>query len=649
MGLGPSGTSSVFRFGEDFALDATSGELCRADRPLKLERIPSEILLLLVRQRGQIVSREQIVEKVWGKDIFLDTDNSINGAIRKIRQVLGDDPQEPQFVQTITGKGYRFIAPLRATVTDVVETRPGPVAERPASQDDSVAPRSRTHKSLHWGWPPVLAIILLLVIAIAAYLRWPRSGANTTAQSGRPMLAVLPFENLTGDPGQDYFSDGFTEEMITQLGRTNPAQLGVIARTSVMIYKRDPKPLDEIGRELGVQYVLEGSVRRDAERVRITAQLIRVKDQTHLWAQEYDRELKDLLLIQTDIAREIALESRIVLQSRTAASSAIPPVLSPKDYEVYDLYLKGRYYWNKRTADGFWQAADYFQQAIDKDPEYARAYAGLADTFGLMSTWGSGPQNEFMEKARAAALKALEIDETLAEAHASLALVEENYDYNWSAAEKEFRRAIQLDPDYATAHQWYAENLAWQGRFEEALAQSERARQLDPMSVIIAADDGAILYYARQYDRAIKQCRRALDMDASFARARGLLVRSYVAKGDLVGAANELNRSQDAESQPWTWALKAFVYAKSGRTKEANEALAKFEQTAPRSRSDWRAAELYAYVGTERKEQVIKLLQSAYSEHSNAIANLKVDPIYDPLRGDPQFQKLVRRLNFTNN
>jgi TolB-like protein/DNA-binding winged helix-turn-helix (wHTH) protein len=593
VGLGAPVPNPIYRFGEDFALDPASGELCRADRPLKLERIPSEILLLLVTQRGRIVSREQIVEKVWGKNVFLDTDNSINGAIRKIRQVLGDDPQEPHFVQTMTGKGYRFIAPLHETVTDVAATGPGPATEGPATADDAVAPRSATNKPLGWSWPAVVAILLFLflVVGIAAYFRWPRSRDDTTAPSGRLMLAVLPFENLTGDPGQDYFSDGFTEEMITQLGRTNPAQLGVIARTSVMVYKRGPKPVDEIGRELGVQYVLEGSVRRDAQRVRITAQLIRVKDQTHLWAQEYDRELKDLLVIQTDIAREIALESRTALQS-TSANAA---VLSAEDYEAYDLYLKGRYYWNKRTPDGFQEAADYFQQAIGKSPKYARAYAGLADTFGLMSTWYLGPQNGLMGKARAAALRALELDETLAEAHASLALVQENYDYNWYAAEKEFRRAIQLDPDYATAHQWYAENLAWQGRFEEALAQSERARQLDPISVIIAADDGAILYYARQYDRAIEQCRRALDTDASFTRARDFLVRSYVAKGDLVAAENEIKRSQDAHSPHWNWALKALVYGKSGRTKEANKALAKFEQTAPHSRSDWRATAMYAY------------------------------------------------------
>ena len=635
----PARAQHSMRFGEDFELDFGSGKLRRSGRVLKLERIPMEVLLFLVEQPGQLVTRDQIVERIWGKDVFLDTDNSINGAIRKIRQVLKDDPEQPQFVQTITGKGYRFIAPV-AEESPTPETAAAPPQASPQKTD--------TDKPASRRWQVATAVAVLLVAGVTAYVLWPHLWERPSPSTGRLMLAVLPFENLTGDPGQDYFSDGFTEEMITQLGRTNPAQLGVIARTSVMVYKRDPKPLDEIGRKLGVQYVLEGSVRRDAQRVRITAQLIRVKDQTHLWAQEYDRELKDLLVIQTEIAREIAVESRTALQS-TAASSAIPPVLSPVDYEAYDLYLKGRYYWNKRTGEGFRQAADYFQQAIDKNPRYARAYAGLADTYGLMSTWYVGPQNELMGKARAAALKALEIDETSAEAHASLALVEENYDYNWSAAEKEFRRAIQLDPDYATAHQWYAENLAWQGRFEEAFAQSERARQLDPISVIITTDFGSILYYARQYDRAIEQYRKALDLDASFTHPRACMIFAYAAKGDFAAAADEINRSQDTQSSHWAWALKAFVYAKSGRTKEAKAALAKFEQTAPRVQSDWRAPAIFAYVGTERKDQVIKLLQNAYSEHSNAITNLNVDPIYDPLRGDPRFQKLLQQLNFSHN
>ena len=315
-------------------------------------------------------------------------------------------------------------------------------------------------------------------------------------------------------------------------------------------------------------------------------------------------------------------------------------------YEAYDLYLKGRYFWNKRTLEGFQQAAQYFQQAIDKDPNYARSYAGLADTFGLMSTWGEVPQNEFMPKARTAALRALQIDETLAEAHTSLALIAESYDYDWPTAEKEFRRAIQLNPDYATAHQWYAEYLSWQGRFEEALAESERARQLDPLSLIIATDRCTILFYSRQYKRAIAQCRAVLDMDPRFPG--GTVFSAYVEEGKFPEALDDIERSQSPDDSPWTWASKAYIYGRWGRTAEAQYALTRFEELVPQSQRDRTSgaifAGIFAYVGTGRKDQAIALLQKAYSEHSSLVTNLNVHPMYDPLRGDPRFQELLRRV-----
>ncbi len=285
-------------FGDDFELDPESYTLRRSGRLLKLERIPMEILLLLVEQQGQLVSREQIVERIWGKSVFLDTDNSINGAIRKIRTLLKDDPEEPRFIQTITGKGYRFIAPLDA------REEPNPEQSTPVAESTETPvrdlPDTPPEKPVRKKWPLILGIALAVAGAIAAafYLQPPKLRTHNATPARRVMLAVLPFENLTGDANQDYFSDGLTEEMITQLGRTDPAQLGVIARTSVMVYKRNPRPLDEIGRKLGVQYVIEGSVRRDAERVRITAQLIQIKDQTHVWAKEYDRDLTNLLVLQ---------------------------------------------------------------------------------------------------------------------------------------------------------------------------------------------------------------------------------------------------------------------------------------------------------------------------------------------------------------
>ena len=644
MATEPVKIPEPIRFGEDFELDAGSYTLRRSGRVLKLERIPMEILLFLVDKSGQLVSREQIVERVWGKDIFLDTDNSINGAIRKIRQVLKDDPEEPRYIQTVTGKGYCFIAPVEGRVA-VEEEKPESMEQQTPGDRLPAGPEPSVGKTGHRRWAILAGVAaILIVVVVAAGVQWSRLASRHPGNIERPMLAVLPFENFTGDPGEDYFSDGLTEEMISQLGNLDPAHLGVIARTSVMHYKHSQESIHEIGTNLGVQYVIEGSVRRDSERVRITAQLIQVKDQSHLWAREYDRDLGHLLELQAEIARAVANEIEFSLSGRRPIEAAQKAdATGTRSYEAYDLYLKGRYFWNKRTAEGFRLAADYFQQAIDKDPNYGRAYAGLADTFSLMSTWYMGPQKELMPKARAAAMRALELDEHLAEAHASLALIEENYDYDWPAAEKEFRRAIQLDPQYATAHQWYAECLSWQGRFEEALAESKLARQLDPLSSIIATDYASILYYSRQYDSALKQCRSVLELDPNFGHARDSMIPSYLQLGRYDEVVALVNRWTDRDYGPWTLAWQAAVYGRSGRAEEARRALAKLERS-PGSRADRTATLLLAYSGTGQKERVLDLLRKAYAEHSNAVVQIKVEPMYDPLRSDPRFQDLLRRV-----
>jgi len=648
------------RFGEDFELEAESYTLRRSGRVLKLERIPMEILLFVIEQRGQLVRRDQIVERVWGKDVFLDTDNSINGAIRKIRQILKDDPENPQFIQTVTGRGYRFIAPI-TEVRPRTESQPGNTAsglskveeaEHKAAEQSSLPtleapPNARRDRSFApWKRLVWFAIAAVLVAGVTLYFLSPFSGNRQAISGRRVMLAVLPFENLTGDTGQEYFSDGMTEEMITDLGRFDPQRLGVIARTSVMHYKNPQIALNQIGRELGVEYVIEGSIRRDVDRVRITAQLIRVKDQTHVWAKQYDRELSHLLVVQGEIAQDIANEIEPVLGGPKPLGQLRPATTT--SYEAYDLYLKGRFFWNKRSKAGFQQAAEYFQQAIGKDANYARAYAGLADTYGLMSIYLLVPQNEFMPKARAAASKALGIDDTLAEAHSSLGLIAENYDYDWKGAEKEFRRAIELNPDYATAHQWYAEFLAWQGRFSEAFAESERARQLDPISLIIATDHGTILYQTRQYDRAIEECRAILEMDPSFDHARALLAASYVEEGKFAEALREASklteRAHKPHDSPWTWMDEAFIYGRWGRRVEADHALQRLEETVQEMPYGRQFALLRAYLSTGRNEQAIKLLQQLAAEQSHIVAPIKVDPMYDPLRADPRFQDLLRRI-----
>jgi TolB-like protein len=475
---------------------------------------------------------------------------------------------------------------------------------------------------------------------------WSRARVRQQTPGGRLMLAVLPFENLTGDPAQDYLSDGLTEEMIAQLGRLDPEHLGVIARTSVMHYKHTMEQAGQIGRELGVQYVLEGSLRRESDRVRITAQLVQMKDQTHIWSRQYDRELTSLLALQGEIAQETADEIQLTLGRGHKLWATDRKVGSATSYEVYDLYLRGRYFWNKRTEDGFRQAVEYFQQSVAKDQNYARAYAGLADTYALMSSWSFVPQNEYIPKARAAALRALQIDDSLAEAHTSLALIAENYDFDWQTAEKEYRRAIQLDPQYATAHQWYAECLSFQGRFPEALEESERARQLDPLSLIIATDHAAIFYLARQYDRAIEQFRAVRAMEPNFARAH-MLVYPYVEKGLFPEALAEAVSWRHGDGSP-VWEIQAYVYGRWGKEQQAERALAQWKRWSPGRPVVATLAAVEAYVATDRKGEALALIEESAREHSNLITTLKVEPALDPLRGDPRFQELLRRVGLAD-
>lgn len=637
-------TNNLYQFGE-FTLDTQNRLLKRGAEAVPLTRKAFDVLLLLVQNAGSIVSKDELIRVVW-PDSFV-SDSNLTQTIFMVRKALNETADQ-RYILTLQGEGYRFLIPVKQGTNSVPEIEKPPlppaVVEVPETQAPSPA---RSASSSRWA---VIGFAVLLLLLIAASILWRGHSLPTSAdRHSRIMLAVLPFENFTGDERQEYFSDGLTEEMISQLGNLDPARIGVIARTSVMHYKRSGASIPQIGKELGVQYVIEGSVRRDSERVRITAQLIQVKDQTHLWAREYDRDLGHLLEMQEDIAREVANEIEFSLSGRrpieAAATHAAAPRPGANSYEAYDLYLKGRYFWNERTAEGFRQAAEYFQHAIDKEPNYGRAYAGLADTFSLMSTWYLGPQDELMPKARTAALRALALDESLAEAHASLALIKENYDYDWADSEKEFRRAIQLDPQYATAHQWYAEFLSWQGRFPEAFAESEEARKLDPLSLIIAADRASILYYSRQYDNAVQQCRSVLELNPNFDHARVLMIKFYLELGryDEVLGLVRLRKNRDEE--PWSWAWKTAVYGRSGHPEQARQALAQLEQ-AGGSRPDRNAMLLFAYSGIGEKDKVIELLRKAYSEHSNAVMQIKVDPIYDPIRSDPRFQELLSRLGF---
>ena len=621
-------TNNLYEFA-DFTLDPQGRVLRRAGATVPLTPKAFDVLLLLITNAGQVVTKEELMQAVWA-DSFVEESN-LTQTIFVLRKALGQ-ARDQGYIVTAPGRGYCFVA----------EVKPIPKTASPVADTFPIGSLPRRQERLRERLPVLLGIFAALILSFAAYFQWFRP---RPVSAGRSMLAVLPFENFTGDSSEDYFSDGLTEEMIGQLGNLDPPHLGVIARTSVMHYKHSQESIPAIGKDLGVQYVIEGSVRRDAKRVRITVQLIQVKDQSHLWARQYDRDLGDLLELQEEVAREVANEIEFSLSGRRPIepAHAAAPVRGANSYETYDLYLKGRYFWNKRTGDGFRQAAGYFQQAIDKDPNFARAYAGLADTFALMSTWYIGPQNELMPKARVTALRALALDESLADAHASLAMIKENYDYDWPGAEKEFRRALELDPQYAIAHQWYAEFLSWQGRFPEAFAESEQARQLDPISLIGATDRASILYESRQYDSALKQWRSVLDLDPTYDHAEHLMIPAYLQLGRYDDAVTEIERWEAAGESPWMWGWKAAVYARAGHPDEARRALAKLEQTSgsPANRA---VTLLIAYLGTDQKERALELLQQMYAEHSNAVVQIKVDPMFDPLRNDPRFKDLLRRL-----
>jgi TolB-like protein/DNA-binding winged helix-turn-helix (wHTH) protein/Tfp pilus assembly protein PilF len=610
----------MIRLSESLELDPLAYELRRGGRTVRLERIPMEILLLLLERRPELVTREQIAERVWGPGVFVDTGNSINGAIFKLRHALRDDPENPRFIRTITGKGYRFIAsPLEPT--------PDPTPEAPSP------PLKRR------GWWIVLAALVVVAAAMGVHFRRSAFPSPPLADR-RQMLAVLPFENLTGDPGQDYFSDGFTEEMITRLGALDPRRLGVIARTSVMTYKQSPPPLEQLARELGVEYVLEGSVRRQGQRVRVTAQLIQLEDQTHLWARQFDRDATDVLLIQAEITRAIADEIELALgASRVSLEQS--PVFSARGYEAYDHYLRGRYFWSKRTPDGFRRAAESFKKAIEANPDDARAYAGLADTYTLMGMYQYAPLEQVIPRAREAALKALEIDENLGAALTSLALINASYDLDWKTAEGRFRRAIELDPNYATAHHWYGEYLGYEERFDEAFAEFALARKLDPRSIIMAVDHAYLLHYARRYDSAIEEFRAVLAIEPRFGRAIGGIIASYTLRGRLSEALAEADRWQQFEPGPWPLACLAEIHGRLGEREKAEQELEKLEEMCRRLSMDPRGLRSFVLVGMGREEEAIAIIQQLCQEYPHAYINLKVEPRYDFLRADPRYAEIL--------
>jgi TolB-like protein/DNA-binding winged helix-turn-helix (wHTH) protein len=641
-------TAEIYQF-EDFELDRGAYQLRRAGGVVRLERIPLDLLFLLVERRGQLVTRDEILDRIWGKEVFLDVDNSINTAVRKIRQALKDNPESPHFLRTVSGKGYRFEASL-------VESKPGVTvptgvlpAGAPAVVPGEVPPQTeRTNAATRRVrlWPFWLGLAAMLVVAVLVARTYLRS-VIPRPNSGKVMLVVLPFENLSGDSKQDYFVDGMTEEMITQLGSLDPAHLGVIARTSAMQYKNAHKDAAQVGRELGVAYLLEGSVRREVGRVRVTAQLIQTSDQTHIWADSYDRDLGDILKLQSEVARAIAGKIQLTLSQQVEArlSSA-----THVNAEAHEAYLEGLQASYLRTQEGSQQAIAAFSRAVSIDANEPLAYAGLARVYALAPVFGAR-SSETMPRAREAALRALALNDSLAEAHTTLAFVRAHFEYDWPAAEREYRRALELNPSDAYAHFFYSNSyLSPFGRHDEAISEMKRAAELDPLSMPIQSFVGRTYLWARRYDEARAEFQKAGQLDANFAINHERLAHLYTYVEKYDDAIEEETRARMlAGEDPKSVLRKQNEMKTALRARGPRgywETLLEFSKdkaNPPEAYTgNYGVAILYARLG--EKDKSMDALDKAYVERQLAMTEIGIEPALDSLRSETRFQELLRQV-----
>jgi len=655
----PETSARLVRFGL-YEVDLRTSELRKQGRKIKLQEQPCRILGMLLEQRGEVVTREQLRKRLWSDDTFVDFDHSLNTAIMRLREALSDSSDNPRFIETLPRHGYRFIAPieevsLEAARQDALTPAPAdnPVTEMvmpisqpaPAPQPPAATPIAAPLRPPFRAGRIALFTALLAVAALSLWLlntRFARSSSvNPTPPSANKSVVVLPFENLSGDKDQQYFTDGMTDELIAHLAKIR--SLRVISRTSAMGYKGTHKTLSEIARDLNVDAVVEGTVLRSGDRVRITAELVQAASDRHLWADTYESPIGDVLTLQNQVASAIANEIRINL---TPEEQSLLAATRPVSAEAYEDYLKGRYYWNKRSEEGLSKAIDYFQLATQKDPNYALAFAGLADCYSIIGSAivGSVPALDVAPKAKAAALRALALDQSLAEAHTSLATVRFNYDWDWPGAANGFRRAIELNPSYATAYQRYSLYLTAMGRTQESLVQMNRARDLDPLSISTNFSLGWRLYMARQYDQAIEQLHNTLDMDPNFALPRMVLGQAYEQKSAYPQAIAELQKAVAVshDSPPMLGAL-GHALGASGNRAAAEQMLGKMNELSKKEYvSPFYVALVYAGLG--ETDRALDSLEKAVKDRSNAVIFIKVDPEFDSLRSLPRFQSLLHRL-----
>ena len=601
-------------FGE-FELDCRSGELRCNGSPVKLQPQPAKVLAALANRTGEIVTRQELIEEVWGSKIHVDFEHGLNFAIRQIRSVLKDDPEHPQYLETVPKRGYRFIAVQNED----------PVVNRLASVPTAVSSSER--KTLVYA----AALVPMLVIAVVTLIskQWPTAGTKHEIQT----IAVLPLHNLSADPQQEYFSDGMTDELITDLAKISG--LRVISHTSVDHYKQTSRQLPEIARELGVDAIVEGTILRSGDRVRITAQLIDAHSDQHVWAENYERDFRDVLGLQAEVAQQIANQIGIKL---TAGEQRRLTTKREVDPAAQEAYLKGEFYWNRLSCADFETALKYFQEAAAKDPNFAQSYSGMADTYFDLADWRCWPQSTFA-KAEIAALKAMELDPWNGEAHSSIGELAFSHNWDWTKAGEEFSKALQLDPNNSGILCDHAIYLVSVGRPEPALAEMRKAQQLDPVSENTRVTHIYVMYLAHKYDDAIVQAKEALNLFPHSGAVYYWVGQIYEKKGmpDDAFAAylKALGPASDEASR------RRAAYQKHGLPgywQEDRES----RQRSNRENDPVLEAMYFAHMGD--KEQALDQLNLAYQQHCDGLQFLKVHPLYEILHDDPRFKALVAQL-----
>ena len=624
----------IYRFAE-FELLSAEGELRIGDSSIRLQEKPLRLLMVLLENPQRLVTREQLRERMWDSDTFVDYELGINVAVMKVRDALGDSAENPRFIQTVAKKGYRFLVPVEVRSPELpaltVAASPVVAADPPTAQ--------ATSNSAHSVRNPWL-IAALAAVVLSAFGLWLFKVETKNPHAGQiHSLAVLPLRNLSPESGQDYFADGITEELITNLAQSLP--LRVISRTSVMRYKQTSQPIDQIARELGVEAIVEGAVARSGDRVTVTVQLIDATEDRHLWARKYDRDLRDLLGMEAELSQEIASQVGSTIRAQHIIKTAKS---RPIDSQVYELCLLGRFHWNKRTAADLAKSAEYYQRATDRDPNYAPAYAGLANAYALMPAYDSVSVQDSYVKAAAAARHALELDDTLAEAHATLGYIGNNWVPDWTQAEAELRRALELNPNYATAHQWFAFYLVLSDRRTEALAEMELARQLDPLSVIINADQGELLYVARRYEEARVRLHQAIELEPDFGQPHQTLALIDLESGHKSDALKEARAALALDpNDPRTIGEAGYVLAAVGQTADARKLLATLNDMVLRG-SAYPVYMALIHMGLgQRSEALDAIVENGNAKIGAGLKCLVLWHVFEELKTDPRYHKLVAK------